>query len=93
MNPETVLQIARLATAHNSGETVMSWHIDPRWKDTVILVMSSWPRAREAAIALEKRGYQVVQDQNALTVADPLIEIGFLPPDRQPETIDTWLDT
>lgn len=88
------MQIARIATAHNSGETVLSSHFIPgvHLADTAILVMSSWPRAREAAIALEKRGYQVVQDGDVLTVADPLIVAALLPPDRQPATIDTWLD-
>jgi hypothetical protein len=48
--------VARMATAHNSGETV--W--EQRQEDeTVVLRMSSWPRAREAEAAMLKEGWAV----------------------------------
>lgn len=52
----TAAHLARLATAHNSGETVWEQRVDG---EAVILRMSSWPRAREAEAELRRSGYDV----------------------------------
>jgi hypothetical protein len=48
--------VARMATAHNSGETVWEQRVDG---DAVVLRMSSWPRAREAEAAMLREGWAV----------------------------------
>jgi hypothetical protein len=48
--------VARMATAHNSGETVWEQRTD---EAAVILRMSSWPRAREVERAMLREGWSV----------------------------------
>lgn len=56
LHNNAAVAIARGATAHNSGETVLEY-----WRDgeSMVLRMSSWPRANEAAEAFHKVGWKV----------------------------------
>lgn len=54
--------VARAATAHNEGETVLDWKV---WNRTTASVkMSSWPRAKEAETAFRKNGWETRMGQN-----------------------------
>lgn len=49
------VRVARAATAHNDGETVLSYEV----VGTVVrLKMSSWPRAKEAERAFHAEGWE-----------------------------------
>lgn len=53
---------ARYATAHNSGETVLTYKV---WDNgTVSLKMSSWPRAKEAERAFHAQGWETKMGDN-----------------------------
>lgn len=58
---DRVVEIARHATAHNYGRTVLE---AKRWRDGVWLTMSSWPRAQEARCALVRNGYRVAERED-----------------------------
>lgn len=60
-----VERIAKAATAHNSGQTVYEVS---RASGILRVVMSSWPRAKEATAALAGAGYTVAQDGNNVMV-------------------------
>lgn len=54
--------VAVYATAHNSGETVLDYKV---WSNgSVSLLMSSWPRAREAEAAFQEQGWETLMGHN-----------------------------
>lgn len=54
--------VARGATAHNEGETVLEHKV---WNNgTVSLKMSSWPRAKEAERAFHAEGWETKMGNN-----------------------------
>lgn len=54
--------IAVMATAHNSGDTVLETKTWPN--GTVSLRMSSWPRAQEAELAFHDAGWETLMGAN-----------------------------
>lgn len=48
--------VARAATAHNDGETVLAYRLDGPYE--MSLKMSSWPRAKEAERAFHEYGWE-----------------------------------
>jgi hypothetical protein len=68
--------IARRATAHNSGQTV--WGYGWTDDDTFLIHMSSWPRANEAIKALTAEGFvaehrtEPMDDQVLVRVRRPI---------------------
>lgn len=56
VDPDTVVEAARVATAHNWGNPVRGHHV----LNTAVWVdLTSWPRVQEAATYLNELGYQV----------------------------------
>lgn len=74
--------IAHYSTAHNEGNTVYEQELG--LDGTVSLKMSSWPRANEAKMALEKKGYLVEFGRNDM---GQWIHVSPLP--RESETLDS----
>ena len=58
------VSVARMATAHNEGETVLESKI---WDNgTVSVKMSSWPRAKEAEKAFHAEGWETKMGPNEM---------------------------
>lgn len=68
MSVDDVVSICRNATAHNFGQTIISYG-SAFLGDEVTVELSSWPRMQEARRALEAAGFNVVDDnERTLTV-------------------------
>jgi hypothetical protein len=83
---DEVVRVAREATAHNSGETVVSW-VDA--VDEVFVRMSSWPRMQEAMKGLTAAGYVVTERENDRN--ELIIRLPDLPDLRDRGKLETWL--
>jgi hypothetical protein len=88
-----VRRIALEATAHNSGGTIVKFAMMPGPSDVeteLVLEMSSWPRMREAKVALEHAGYAVEESVEPLTLW-VMVGLNGPPTSREPEVVEAWL--
>ena len=67
LNPDVIRAVCESATAHNFGRTVHQV-ITPAGSSSVLVRLSSWPRMREALLALHDLGYACTEHGTELRV-------------------------